>query len=139
VTYHNQAGPYQGGGGLDWLVTDFTERVPDVAHAIVVTSDGIPLATSNGLSEARANQLAVITCGLTSLMAAVADIFEFGPPVQALVDMNRGLMLVKMISNGASLAVLAAIECDMDLVAYEMTLLVEAVGEALTPQFRRTP
>ena len=29
---------------LNWLITDFADRVPDVAHAIVVSSDGLPLA-----------------------------------------------------------------------------------------------
>ena len=43
---------------------------------------------------------------------------------------------VTAISDGSSLAVLAAPECDTDLVAYEMTLLVEAVGEVLTPAAR---
>jgi hypothetical protein len=45
-------------------------------------------------------------------------------------------MLVKVISDGSSLAVLASLECDTDLVSYEVTLLVEAVGEALTPAVR---
>jgi len=36
----------------------------------------------------------------------------------------------------ASLAVLAAPECDMDRVAYEMTLLAEAVGDIVTPAAR---
>jgi uncharacterized protein len=45
-------------------------------------------------------------------------------------------MLVKAVSDGSSLAVLAAPECDTDLVSYEMTLLVEAVGEVLTPAAR---
>jgi hypothetical protein len=40
------------------------------------------------------------------------------------------------ISDGSSLAVLAAADCDMGLVAYEMALLVERVGTALTPGMR---
>ena len=47
--------------------------------------------------------------------------------------MEGGLLLVMSISNGSSLAVLASSDCDMGLVAYEMTLLVERVGRALTP------
>ena len=31
---------------LDWLVTDFTARVADVAHAAVVSADGVPLVTA---------------------------------------------------------------------------------------------
>jgi len=45
-------------------------------------------------------------------------------------------MFVMAISDGSSLAVLAAPACDTDLVAYEMSLLVEAVGDVLTPAAR---
>jgi predicted regulator of Ras-like GTPase activity (Roadblock/LC7/MglB family) len=121
---------------LDWLVTDFTARVADVAHAVVVSADGVPLALSEDIPIAYAEQLAAITSGLASLMQGAARIFEAGQPLQALVEMEDGLMLVKAISDGSSLAVLAAPECDTDLVSYEMTLLVEAVGEVLTPAAR---
>ena len=57
---------------------------------------------------------------------------------QALVEMERGLMFVMAISDGSSLTVLAAADCDTDLVSYEMSLLVEAVGDVLTPA-ARTP
>lgn len=121
---------------LNWLVTDFTTRVPDVAHAIVVSADGVPLALSAGISEQAIDQFAAITSGLTSLMAGAATIMDGGRATQALVDMDYGLMLVKAISDGSSLAVLAAPECDTDQVSYEMTRLVETVGELLTPAVR---
>ena len=50
--------------------------------------------------------------------------------------MERGLLLVMAISDGSSLAVLAAADCDMGLVAYEMTLLVDRAGQLLTPELR---
>ena len=121
---------------LNWLVTDFTLRVADVAHAVVVSADGVPLALSEGIPEDAAEQLAAITSGLASLILGAARIFEAGPPTQALVDMQGGLMLIKAVSDGSSLAVLAAPECDTDLVSYEMSRLVEAVGEALSPALR---
>ena len=121
---------------LNWLVTDFTLRVADVAHAVVVSADGVPLALSEGIPEDAAEQLAAITSGLASLILGAARIFEAGPPTQALVDMQGGLMLIKAISDGSSLAVLAAPDCDTDLVSYEMSRLVEAVGEALSPALR---
>jgi uncharacterized protein len=124
---------------LDWLVTDFTARVPDAAHAIVVSGDGVLLARSEDIPPAFAERFALITCGLASLMQGAARIFEAGPPAQALVEMEGGLMLVKVIGDGSSLAVLAARDCDTDLLSYEMTLLVEAVGEALTPAARSQP
>jgi len=121
---------------LDWLITDFTARVVDVAHAVVVSADGVPLALSEHIPPGFAEQLAAITAGLVSLMQGAARIFEAGQPTQALVEMEAGLMLVKAISDGSSLAVLAAPDCDTDLVSYEMTRMVEAVGEVLTPAAR---
>ena len=118
---------------LNWLITSFVERVPAVAHAIVVSADGLPLAFSAGFPEDRADQLAAVTSGLTSLTHGAARVFEAGSVIQTVVEMEGGLLLVMAISNGSSLAVLAASDCDMGLVAYEMTLLVERVGRALTP------
>ena len=121
---------------LNWLVTEFTTRVEDVAHAIVVSADGVPLALSAGIPRGAVEQLAAITSGLTSLMQGAARIFEGGAATQAMVEMDGGLMFVKAISDGSSLAVLTAPECDTRQVSYEMTRLVEAVGELLTPAMR---
>jgi predicted regulator of Ras-like GTPase activity (Roadblock/LC7/MglB family) len=121
---------------LTWFITDFTARVADVAHAAVVSADGVPLALSENIPAGFAGQLSAITSGLTSLMQGAARLFEAGQPIKALVEMERGLMFVMAISDGSSLAVLASPECDTDLVTYEMTRLVEAVGDVLTPTAR---
>ena len=121
---------------LNWLVTDFTLRVADVAHAVVVSADGVLLARTDGIPPGSAEQLAAITSGLVSLIQGAARIFEAGLPSQALVEMEGGLMFVMAISDGSNLAVLAAPEFDTDLVSYEMMLLVEAVGDVLTPAAR---
>ena len=121
---------------LNWLVTNFVERVPAVAHAIVVSSDGLPMAHSEGFPLDRVDQLAAVTSGLTSLTQGASRVFEGGTVTQTVVDMQRGLLIVMAISDGSSIAVLAAADCDMGLVAYEMALLVERVGGALTPQVR---
>jgi predicted regulator of Ras-like GTPase activity (Roadblock/LC7/MglB family) len=121
---------------LNWLVNDFTVRVADIAHAIVVSADGVPLALSDGMPGFAVEQFAAITSGLTSLVVGAARIMEAGAPRQALVEMDNGLMFVMAISDGSSLAVLAAPECDTRQVSFEMTRLVEAVGELLTPAIR---
>ena len=45
---------------LDWLISDFTARVADVAHAAVVSADGVPLAVSDGIPDDFGQQLAAI-------------------------------------------------------------------------------
>jgi predicted regulator of Ras-like GTPase activity (Roadblock/LC7/MglB family) len=121
---------------LNWLVTDFANKVDDVAHAIVVSADGVPLALSAGIPDAAVEQLAAITSGLTSLMQGAARVLEGGAATQALVEMEDGLLFVKAISDGSCLAILTAPECDTRQVSYEMTRLVGAVGELLTPTAR---
>jgi hypothetical protein len=123
---------------LDWLVTDFTERVTDVAHAVVVSSGAVPVpvAVSNDIPAGHAEQLCAIASGLTGLADGAARLSDGGLVIQALIESERGLIVVKAVSGGSSLAVLAAPDCDRDLVAYEMTLLAEAVGDALTPAAR---
>jgi predicted regulator of Ras-like GTPase activity (Roadblock/LC7/MglB family) len=124
---------------LSWLVTNFVERVPRVAHGVVVSSDGLPMAYSDGFPADRVDQLAAIASGLTSLTQGAARIFEGGAVTQTLVEMERGLLFVMAISDGSVLGILAAPDCDMGLVAYEMALLVERVGRVLTPALRAEP
>lgn len=122
---------------LDWLVTDFVDRVRDVAHAVVVSADGLPLAFNTRFPRDHADQLAAVTSGLASLTQGAARVFAAGRVIQTAVEMEAGLFVVMSISNGSSLAVLATAGCDLGLVAYEMSLLVERVGRELTPASRQ--
>ncbi|MEV4062727.1 roadblock/LC7 domain-containing protein [Nonomuraea dietziae] len=121
---------------VSWLVSGFVEEVPGVAHAVVVSADGLPMAFSRGFPQDRADQLAAVAAGLVSLVQGAARVFEAGGVTQTVVEMQRGLMLVMNISDGSCLAVLAAPDCDLGLVAYQMTVLVERTGQVLTPAVR---
>ena len=121
---------------LNWLVDNFVDQVPKVAHAVVLSADGLLLATSEGFSRDRADQLAAVACGLASLCQGAARIFEGGVVKQTVVEMARGFLFVMGISDGSVIAVLAAPDCDMGLIGYQMTLLVERAGDVLTPALR---
>jgi len=121
---------------LNWLINNFVDQVPKVAHAVVLSSDGLLLAYSDGLARDRADQLAAVACGLASLTHGAARIFEGGPVTQTIVEMKRGFLFVMSISDGSVFAVMAAPECDMGLVGYQMTLVVERTGDVLTPAVR---
>jgi uncharacterized protein len=119
-----------------WLVDSFVQQVPGVAHAVVVSADGLLLVASSGLPRDRADQLAAVTSGLVSLTQGAARCFEAGGVVQTVVEMERGIVLTMAISDGSSLAVLASPSCDIGLIGYEMTLLVDRAGKLLTPELR---
>jgi uncharacterized protein len=123
---------------LNWLVTDFVERVPDVAHAVIVSSDGLLVAVDAGFPEEHGDRLAAVTSGLSSLVQGAARMFEGGIVIQTVVEMDGGVLVVMTISHGASLAVLAGPDGKMGLIAYQMTLLVERAGRMITPATRHT-
>jgi predicted regulator of Ras-like GTPase activity (Roadblock/LC7/MglB family) len=126
----------QAAQNLNWLITNFVDRVPGVAHTIVVSSDGLLLAVSDGFPRDRADQLAAVASGLTSLTQGASRVFEGGTVTQTVVEMERGFLFIMSISDGSCLAVLASTACDIGLVGYEMALLVERAGEVLTPALR---
>ena len=121
---------------LNWVISNFVERVPGVSHTIVVSADGLLIAASEGLARDRADQLAAVASGLASLTQGAARIFEGGAVTQTVVEMARGFLYVMAISDGSVMATLASPESDMGLIGYEMTNLVVRTGEVLTPALR---
>lgn len=124
---------------LGWLLNEFVRRQPDVAHAIVLSEDGLPIALSDTLPASRAEQLAAIVSGLISLTEAAARSMEAGNVIQTSVDMDLGYLFLMSMGHGAQLGVLASPECEMGLLAYEMTSLVVRVGRRLAPNLRPGP
>ena len=98
---------------LGWLLANFADRVPGVAHAIAVSADGLLLASSRDLPRDRADQLAAIASGLVSLTQGAARCFEGGAVLQTVVEMDNGFLFLMSISDGSSFAVLAARSCDV--------------------------
>ncbi len=128
----------QGRVGLDlnWMLTAFADQVPSVAHAVVVSADGLPLAISKGLPPERVDQFAAITSGLVGLTQGAARAFSGGLVTQTVVEMQQGTLILMTIGDGSVLAVLAGSDCDMGLVAYQMALLAERAGRSLTADAR---
>ena len=121
---------------LSWLVSAFAERVPGVAHAVVVSSDGLLVAVSDHLPRDHADKLAAVTSGLVSITSGAAQMFDGDIVKQTVVEMGRGFFLVMGIRDGSILAVLAAGDADIGVVGYEMARLVKQAGEKLTPALR---
>ncbi|TDV51039.1 roadblock/LC7 domain-containing protein [Actinophytocola oryzae] len=113
---------------LGWLVSAFTKEVPGVAHAVLVSADGLLVAASDALPRDRADQMSALTAGLTSLTVGAAELFTAGRVVQSVIEMEHGFLLLMSVGDGSHLAVIAAAGCDIGLVGYEMTLLVDRVG-----------
>ena len=87
-----------------WLVNNFAAHVPGVAHAVVVSVDGVLLTSSSRLPAERAEQVAAIAAGAVSLTQGASRCFDGGPVRRTGVEMQGGLMLLMPIMDGAELA-----------------------------------
>jgi predicted regulator of Ras-like GTPase activity (Roadblock/LC7/MglB family) len=121
---------------VNWLVNNFVERTPGVNEAMVVTSDGLPMAISRDLDREAADRFAAVASGLIGLAYGAAGRFGGGAVTEVIVEMERAFLFVTGISDGSCLAVVAAADCDVGLVGYEMGVLVERTGAVLTPELR---
>jgi uncharacterized protein len=136
MTQAQMPGRTQQVGQFGWLVNNFAENVPGVAHAVVISVDGLLLTASARLPADRAEQMAAIAAGIVSLNLGAAQCLDAEAVVRTIVEMDLGVLLLTSIRDGSCLAVLAARDCDVAQVAYEMAVLVDQVGKILTPQLR---
>jgi predicted regulator of Ras-like GTPase activity (Roadblock/LC7/MglB family) len=121
---------------LNWLITNFVDRVPGVNEAVVVSSDGLPMAVSEGLDRDAADRFAAVASGLIGLAYGAAGRFGGGAVNEVIVEMENAFLFVTGISDGSGLAVVSSAEADVGLVGYEMAVLVEKAGAVLTPELR---
>jgi uncharacterized protein len=126
----------EGMGGLGWLLDDLVERVPSARQAVVLSVDGLLMATTSGMTQADAEHMAAIAAGFQSLARGASRHFESGAVRQTIVEMEGAFLFVTAAGQGACLAVLAASDSDIGLIAYEMAMLVKRVGQTLTAPSR---
>src|SRR5687768_14367823 len=121
---------------LNWLVSRFVEEVTDAAHAILVSADGLLMASSTSIPGERAEQVAAVSSGLASLAVGAARLFEGGSVMQTIVEMEMGFLMLMSVGDGSNLTVLTTEEADIGQVGYEMALLVDRVGRTVEAQAR---
>jgi predicted regulator of Ras-like GTPase activity (Roadblock/LC7/MglB family) len=121
---------------LDWVVSKFVDDVPDTAHAILVSADGLLMAASASIPDDRAEQVAAVSSGLASLAVGAARLFDGGAVLQTVVEMQNGFLLLMSVGDGSHLAVLTQDSADIGQVGYEMALLVDRVGRMVQARAR---
>ena len=140
MTHESSAAPAASTAGddrdLDWVMSRFVEEVPDAAHAILVSADGLLMASSTSIPGERAEQVAAVSSGLASLAVGAARLFEGGSVMQTIVEMEMGFLMLMSVGDGSNLTVLTTEEADIGQVGYEMALLVDRVGRTVEAQAR---
>jgi len=74
-------------GARDWgfLLDQLCDQVQGIAHALVVTADGLKFAADQALPDDRVDQLSAFTSGLASLTTGAARLMS-ADPVEQVID-----------------------------------------------------
>ena len=118
---------------FNWLLANFVRTTDGIRDAVAVSSDGLLIATSEGLDRTGADHLAAIVSSLATLGRSASRRYDFEALKLIMIEMRRGFLLVSAIRGGSCLGVIADAQCDLGLVGYEISLLAERFGDMLTP------
>jgi predicted regulator of Ras-like GTPase activity (Roadblock/LC7/MglB family) len=125
------SGPAQ---DVNWLLDNFVANTVGVEQALGVSSDGLLMAISAKIPRADADKLAAMISGLTSLSLSASRLLSKGPLRQVITEFGHGYLMVSAISGGSCLGVVTGATCDLGSVGYESTVLVQRIGQLLTPE-----
>jgi predicted regulator of Ras-like GTPase activity (Roadblock/LC7/MglB family) len=119
-------------GELNWLLDNLVNQVAQVRQAVVLSSDGLLVGASKGLTREDAEHLSAVAASFQSLARSAGRQFGGGAVRQTIVEMDHAFLFVTAAGSGACLAVLAASDADVGLIAYEMAMLVKRVGQHMS-------
>lgn len=119
--------------GFEWMLKSFVNDNSGVVTATAVSSDGLLIGSSSEDRDA-VDQMAAIVAGTTSLARGAVEFLEHDNLTNVIIETTGGFLFISQISDGSALAVQTTLDCDLGLVGYEITLLVERVGAQLTPE-----
>ncbi len=121
---------------LNWLIDRFAQTVPSMRQVVIVSSDGLPLATSNGVERETADRLSAVSSGMIGLAYGSAGRSGAGSVSNVIIEMTNGWLFVTGIRDGSLMCVLTERSTDIGAVAYEMAVFSEKAGDMLTPEVR---
>lgn len=121
---------------LNWLLERLCDTVPGIRQAVVVSSDGLALAKSEGVDRETAERLAAVSSGMIGLAYGSAGRFGAGPVSNVIIEMENGWMFVTGIRDGSLICCLTEKNIDMGAIAFEMSIFVQRVGDSLTAEVR---
>lgn len=113
------------------LLDGLVNRVAHAERGIVLSNDGLLVASSQGLSREEAEHLAAVASGFQSLARGTGHYLGGGDVRQTIIELEKGFFFITAAGPRACLAVHAGADADMGLIAYEMARLVPCLHEAL--------
>lgn len=116
---------------LNWLLDDLVKRLAGAERAAALSADGLLLGRSASLDREDGEHLAAMASAFRSLARGVGAQFDKGLVQQTVVELEEGYLVVTEAGEGACLALLASASADLGMIAYEMNVIVQQVGDSM--------
>ena len=122
---------------LSWLLDNLVGRVKHVRQAVVLSRDGLVVATSQNMAREDGDHLSALAAGVQSLARGAGRHFAGGEVRQTIIEMESAFLFVMAAGQGTCLAVVSSADANVGVMAYEMAMLVRRMGRYLTapPRF----
>ena len=124
------------GQDLSWLLEDLASRVEHFRKAVILSRDGLAIASTSGLRRDEAERLSALAAGVQSLARGAGEHFSLGEVRQTIIELEQAFLFVTAAGYGSCLAVMCPASADAGLIAYEMAMLVKRAGPHLVAQPR---
>jgi len=119
-------------GQLSWLLDNLVSNVEDVRQALVLSRDGLVVASSRSMSQEDAGHLSALAAGVQSLARGAGHHFGGGEVRQTIIEMESAFLFVMAAGQGTCLAVISSASANVGVMAYEMAMLVRRMGKHLS-------
>ena len=123
-------------GQLSWLLDTMVDQVEHVQQAIILSRDGLVVASSQGLTREDSDHLSALAAGVQSLARGTGRHFHGGEVRQTIIEMEFAFLFIIAAGKGTCLAVLTSADPHVGVIAYEMAMLVRRMGKYLASEPR---
>jgi predicted regulator of Ras-like GTPase activity (Roadblock/LC7/MglB family) len=111
------------------LLDGLVGRVGPAGGAVLLSIDGLVVASSSGLDRENAEHLSALVAGVQGLARGACNRFAGGELMQSVIEMDTTLVFMVPAGEHACLAAVIPADADAGTVAYEMTELAERLAE----------
>ncbi|RFU38273.1 roadblock/LC7 domain-containing protein [Actinomadura logoneensis] len=111
---------------LDGLVA---QAGPESRGAVVLSTDGLVVAASSGMTQEDAEHLSALVSGVQGLARGACRRFSGGELMQSVIELDSLLVFIVPAGPHAYLAALSPADADAGTVAYALAELAERLAE----------
>lgn len=123
----------QGVRNVGFMLENFVRSTAGVEQAIGVSADGLLMSMAVAMARPSAEKLAATVTGMTTLAVGAGTLLNKGGLAQVITEYQNGYLVTSLITGRSALGVVTGAECDLGVVGYETTMLVQRIGAVLTP------